>query len=85
MLKGISDEEMYAAICGTTAPNKSSLLEDSMTYQVAARLSRGRAGVKTSSVLSRLKRMELEGKVKRVKSIYAVQLCWSVDDGAIKQ
>ncbi|MFS7308409.1 hypothetical protein [Rahnella inusitata] len=83
MLKGISDEEMYEAICGTRSPTKSSLLEDSMTYQVAARLSRGRAGVKTSSALARLKRMELEGKVKRVKSIYAVQLCWSVTDEAI--
>jgi hypothetical protein len=85
MLKGISDQEMYEAICGTSLPTKSSLLENSMTYQVAARLSRGRAGIKTSSALARLKRMEKQGKVKRVKSIYAVQLCWSLDDGAIKQ
>lgn len=50
------------------------------TYVVRNILARehGFTNLKTSSVLSRLKRMEREGKVERVPSSYAVMICWKV-------
>lgn len=49
-----------------------------MTYVVANRISMKwkTRGFDTAFVLRRLKAMEKEGKVKRVPSSYAVQICW---------
>lgn len=49
-----------------------------MTYVLRNILSPGRPHLKTSHILSRLKRMERAGKVKRVPSCYQVQICWAV-------
>lgn len=50
-----------------------------MTYVIRNILAseHGVSSLNTASVLSRLKRMEKQGKVRRVASSYAVQLCWS--------
>ncbi|WP_213758432.1 hypothetical protein [Citrobacter freundii] len=49
-----------------------------MTYVVTNWLRDNYKGIKTNYVLRRLKKLEVEGKVKRVKSSYAVQICWEV-------
>lgn len=51
-----------------------------MTYVVAYCLRRMDESIKTPTVLRRLKKMEVAGKIKRVKSIYKVQICWSLTD-----
>ena len=54
---------------------------DCMTYQLAniITVKRGyKDHVKTPQALRVLKRMEQSGKVKRVKSPYAVQICWAL-------
>ena len=49
-----------------------------MTYVVRNRLaSKGRPNLKTAHVRRQLERMERAGKVKRVPSRYATQICWS--------
>lgn len=48
-----------------------------MTYVVANHLRSLRFNVRTDWVLRRLKRLEIEGKVVRVPSPYAVQICWA--------
>lgn len=53
-----------------------------MTYQLANIITAKRGykdRIKTSQALRYLKRMEREGKVKRVKSAYAVQICWALN------
>ncbi|MFS7161912.1 hypothetical protein AB6825_22755 [Serratia proteamaculans] len=51
---------------------------NSMTYIIANILrSDGFRELKTSFVLRRLKKLEALGQVKRVKSVYATQLCWT--------
>jgi hypothetical protein len=49
-----------------------------MTYVVRNILAmeHGYKGLTTSTVLRRLKRMERAGEVERVRSSYAVMLCW---------
>lgn len=47
-----------------------------MTYVVTHWLRDKYKGIKTSYVLRRLKNLEALGAVKRVKSSYAVQICW---------
>lgn len=47
-----------------------------MTYVVTHWLQDTYRGIKTAYVLRRLKKLEGEGKVRRVKSSYAVQICW---------
>ncbi|QLZ42322.1 MULTISPECIES: hypothetical protein [Citrobacter] len=47
-----------------------------MTYVVAHWLRDKYKGTKTAYVLRRLKKLEALGAVKRVKSSYAVQICW---------
>ena len=49
---------------------------DAVTYVIANRLRSKRFPVRTAWVLRQLKRLEKAGKVERVPSIYAVQLCW---------
>lgn len=52
-----------------------------MTYYLANVITAKRGygvRIKTPQVLRLLKRMEQEGKVKRVKSSYAVQICWAL-------
>ena len=51
-----------------------------MTYVVRNILAmeHGFRGLKTASILARLKRMERTGKVARVSSSYAVQICWAI-------
>lgn len=49
-----------------------------MTYVVTHWLRDNYKGIKTNYVLRRLKKLEVEDKVKRVKSSYAVQICWEV-------
>ncbi len=54
-----------------------------MTYHLANIITsrRGyRDHVKTPQMLRLLKKMEAAGKVKRVKSVYAVQLCWALNE-----
>jgi len=47
------------------------------TYAVRNLIARV-VNVKTPVVLRRLKKLELDGKVKRVKTDYKVMLCWSL-------
>lgn len=47
-----------------------------MTYVVTHWLRDKYNGIKTAYVLRRLKKLEALGAVKRVKSSYAVQICW---------
>lgn len=47
-----------------------------MTYVVTHWLRDKYNGIKTAYVLRRLKNLEALGAVKRVKSSYAVQICW---------
>lgn len=47
-----------------------------MTYVVTHWLRDKYKGTKTAYVLRHLKKLEGEGKVRRVKSSYAVQICW---------
>ncbi|HBE6453045.1 hypothetical protein RQL81_19300 [Citrobacter braakii] len=47
-----------------------------MTYVVTHWLRGKYKGTKTAYVLRRLKKLEALGAVKRVKSSYAVQICW---------
>lgn len=54
-----------------------------MTYQLANIITAKRGykdHVKTAQALRFLKKMESAGKVKRVKSCYAVQICWALDE-----
>jgi repressor of nif and glnA expression len=54
-----------------------------MTYQLANIITAKRGykdHVKTPQALRFMKKMEQEGKVKRVRSAYAVQLCWALND-----
>ncbi|WP_233459286.1 hypothetical protein [Citrobacter sedlakii] len=46
-----------------------------MTYVVTHWLQDNYRGIKTAYVLRRLKKLEGEGKVRRVKSSYVVQIC----------
>lgn len=47
-----------------------------MTYVVTNILRRKYWPLDTAYILRRLKKLEVEGKVRRVKSSYAVQICW---------
>lgn len=52
-----------------------------MTYQLANIITAKRGykdHVKTPQALRLLKRMEEKGMVRRVKSVYAVQICWAL-------
>ena len=49
-----------------------------MTYVARNILAEGHPNLKTATVLRRLKKLEREGKVRRVPSCYAAQLCWGV-------
>lgn len=49
----------------------------SMTYVIRNTLSMGGFAAETPWVLRQLKRMEREGRVQRIPSSYAVQLCWT--------
>lgn len=49
-----------------------------MTYVARNILSRNHAHLLTSAVLRRLKKLEKQGRVKRVKSCYSVQICWAL-------
>lgn len=71
-----TDEEILAAMTKWGHSN-------SMTYAIANILrSEGFRELKTAFVLRRLKKLEALGKVKRVKSVYATQLCWTKADEA---
>lgn len=49
-----------------------------MTYVLRNILSRNNSHLLTSAVLRRLKKLEKQGRVKRVKSCYSVQICWAL-------
>jgi Fe2+ or Zn2+ uptake regulation protein len=68
-----TDEQILAALreCG-----------HGMTYVVTNRLRRNFHPLKTAFVLRRLKALETAGKVKRVPTDYAVQICWVAAEGA---
>jgi len=59
---------------------------EAMTYVVANRMrmdnKNHNGSLKTARVLRRLKALELLGKVKRVRSVYAVQICWTLTPNA---
>ncbi len=66
-----TDDEILAAMTKWGSSN-------SMTYVIANILrSEGFRELKTAFVLRRLKKLEVVGQVKRVKSVYAKQLCWT--------
>ncbi|MGP2884827.1 hypothetical protein [Serratia marcescens] len=68
-----TDEEILEAMTKWGSSN-------SMTYFITNILRReGFRELKTTFVLRRLKKLEALGQVKRVKSVYATQLCWTVD------
>lgn len=71
-ISDISDQEILSAVgqWGNKVP----------TYVVRNILSRTHAYLKTPAVLRRLKSLEKKGQVKRVKSNYAVMICWELDD-----
>jgi hypothetical protein len=52
-----------------------------MTYVIRNILAmeHGFRGLKTSAILSRLKRLERAGRVRRVPTSYAVMLCWALE------
>lgn len=52
-----------------------------MTYVIGNRLRWKFPGLCTPFVLRRLKAMEKAGKVERIPTTYAVQLCWRVKKG----
>jgi hypothetical protein len=65
----ITDEELMAAVA---------VYGHNMTYVVRNILAKGeRKALTTAQVLRQLKRLEAEGKVKRVKSSYVRQICWA--------
>lgn len=71
-----SDEEILASVRGHS---------HSMTYVIANRISMAKKQpVYTAFILRRMKAMEKAGLVKRVKSSYEVQICWSavIEGGA---
>lgn len=51
---------------------------ESMTYVIKNRLRSRGFRVETRWVLRQMKRLECTGKVQRVSSPYAVQICWRV-------
>lgn len=72
MMTEITDEEVISVLQGHG---------NCMTYQMANIITAKRGykdHIKTPQALRSLKRMEREGKVKRVKSVYAVQICWAL-------
>ncbi|ENY9093734.1 hypothetical protein ACF1VC_002928 [Klebsiella michiganensis] len=57
-----------------------------MTYHLANIITAKRGykdHVKTPQALRFLKRMESAGKVKRVRSVYAVQICWALTESGM--
>lgn len=55
--------------------------EEYMTYHLANVITANRGykdKVTTPQVLRLLKKMEIAGRVKRVRSNYAIQICWSL-------
>lgn len=67
----ISDQEILDVVGGWGG-------HGCMTYIARNILSRNHSHLLTSAVLRRLKRLEKQGRVKRVKSAYSVQICWAV-------
>lgn len=49
-----------------------------MTYVLTNWLRDDYPSLQTAHVLRRLKKLELAGKVQRVKSIYKTQICWGL-------
>lgn len=49
-----------------------------MTYVVTNWLRDDYPSLQTAHVLRRLKKLELAGKVQRVKNIYKTQICWGL-------
>lgn len=70
-MKNITDEEIIEILEGHGR---------CMTCVVANILRRVYFPIDTAYVLRRLKKLEAAGKVQRVKSSYAVQICWSIPD-----
>lgn len=67
----ITDEELLAAVAIRGQQGE-------MTYVIRNVLAKGeRKALTTAQVLRQLKRLEAEGKVKRVKSSYVRQICWA--------
>lgn len=52
-----------------------------MTYVIRNVLSPGRPHLGTTQIRRALQRMEKAGLVRRVSSVYAAQICWSLIDG----
>lgn len=77
VISDVSDSEILISVksWGTRCP----------TYVVRNILSIdfGHHNTTTAQVLRRLKKLEKEGKVVRMKSPYKVMLCWGVVEGVI--
>lgn len=73
-MRKITEEEVLSVLAGHG---------NCMTYQLANIITAKRGykdHVKTPQALRMLKRLELIGKVERVKSVYAVQICWALTE-----
>lgn len=70
-ISDVSDQEILEAVGGWGG-------HGCMTYVARNILSRKHSHLMTPAVLRRLKRLEKQGRVKRVKSVYSVQICWAV-------
>lgn len=68
MTKMPDDDAIVAATCRWNGR--------AMTYVAANILRSAGFNVRTDWVLRQLKRLEREGRVERVPSSYAVQICW---------
>jgi hypothetical protein len=77
VISDVSDSEILISVksWGTRCP----------TYVVRNTLSMdfGHRSITTAQVLRRLKKLEKEGKVVRMKSPYKVMLCWGVVEATL--
>ena len=67
----VSDHEILAAV---------RKYGSAVTPTIRNIVSQGRPHLKTSSILTRLKRLERQGKVKRARTSYTVLICWQPVD-----
>ncbi len=67
----VSDKEILEAVSGRGS-------HGCMTYVAANVVRRKHKDVSTPGILRRLKKLEKQGLVSRVRSCYAVQICWAV-------
>lgn len=70
----LSDEEILSVV--RLSPRSATYVFRNMLASPWHTQERPKRGLKTSSVLTRLKRMERQGIVRRVPTSYATMICW---------